>query len=222
MGVDVALVDVLPAPAVRVLGPRVGQLLAELHAAHGVELHLGVGVTRGEGGRVSLDQGDELDADVVLESLGAVPDTAWLESSGVRLDDGVMCDEHGRAMTNVYAVEDVARWNGHHRHEHWTNVGQQADHVAAVILGQDHPASDVAYWWSDQYDVKLQGLGTPRTGDDVELVTWGPKSRPLAVYSHRGRLTGVVGFSAAAAIMRLRPDIAAGAEVTEVLARLIA
>jgi 3-phenylpropionate/trans-cinnamate dioxygenase ferredoxin reductase subunit len=221
MGVEVALVDVLDAPAVRVLGPTVGARLAELHAEHGVELHLGVGVAGAGAGRVSLASGMELESDVLLEAIGAVPETGWLAGSGLVLADGVVCDGDGRTAgaASVYAVGDVARWAGQ-RQEHWTSVGQQADHVAAVILGQELPPPDVPYWWSDQYDVMLQGLGHPSPDDDVALLAWGPKARPVAVYSSQGRLTGLVGFSAARAIMRLRPEVAAGVDAAEVLARL--
>jgi len=224
LGVTVAMVDVLPAPAIRVLGPDVGRLVADMHTEHGVELLLNrtvVDATRHEDGhRVALDDGTEVDADVVLESIGVIPDTSWLgSSSGIRRDNGVVCDADGRAAPDVFAVGDVANWAGH-RHEHWTNVGLQADHVAAAILGQDIPPGNVSYWWSDQYEVKLQGLGQPLPEHDVAIVTWGPKARPVAVYSHHGRLTGLVGFSAAGAIMRLRGDVAAGTEVGEILDRL--
>jgi 3-phenylpropionate/trans-cinnamate dioxygenase ferredoxin reductase subunit len=219
LDVAVALVDVLPAPAVRVLGPRVGQLLAELHDEHGVGLHMGTQVLGSEDGRVSLEDGTELDADVVLESIGVRPDTDWLADSGLGLQNGVMCDGDGRAGDKVYAVGDVANWAGK-RQEHWTNVGFQANHVTAVMLGQEMPATDVSYWWSDQYDLKLQGLGSPAADDDVEVVSWGPKSRTVAVYSKRGLLTGLVGFSAAGAVMRLGPDIAAGTDVGKIVDRL--
>jgi 3-phenylpropionate/trans-cinnamate dioxygenase ferredoxin reductase subunit len=219
MGVEVALVDVLEAPAMRVLGAKVGARLAELHAAHGVQLRLGTGVAGFEPGQLTLADGQVVPADVVLEAIGVVPDVDWLTGSEIALDDGVVCDANGEASPNVYAVGDVARWAGR-RHEHWTNVGHQADRVASVILGQEPPAADVPYWWSDQYDLKLQGLGCPGPDDDVELVTTGPQARLVAVYSKRGRLTGLVGFSAAGAVLRLRPEIATGADVGEVLERL--
>jgi 3-phenylpropionate/trans-cinnamate dioxygenase ferredoxin reductase subunit len=219
IGAEVAVIDVLAGPLIRVVGPKVAGLVAELHAERGVTLHLGTGITGVSGRRLTLQDGTEHEFDVVLEAIGAAPDTAWLAGSAIELDDGVDCDADGRAAPNVYAVGDAARWGGR-RSEHWTNAGQQADHVAAVILEQERPAADVAYWWSDQYDIKLQGLGQPGADDDVEVVRWGPKSRPVAVYSAGGRLTGVVGFSAAGAVMRLRADIAAGADVNEILDRL--
>jgi 3-phenylpropionate/trans-cinnamate dioxygenase ferredoxin reductase subunit len=219
LGASVDLVDVLRGPLVRVVGPRVCDLVADLHREHGVRLHMETRAARTEAGHLDLAGGMIVPADVVLEAVGAVPETGWLEGSGLGLDDGVVCDAAGRAAADVYAVGDVARWDGR-RSEHWTNAGVQADRVAAVILGQQPAAADLPYWWSDQYDIKLQGLGAPGPDDDVHLVSWGPKARTVALYAHDGRLTGVVGFSAARAVMRLRADITAGAPVDDVLDRL--
>jgi 3-phenylpropionate/trans-cinnamate dioxygenase ferredoxin reductase subunit len=194
-------------------------VLAGIHAEHGIELHLGVGVVKSHAGLVSLSDGKELEADIVLEAVGAQPAVEWLMGSGLGLDDGIVCDADGRAAPGVYAVGDVANWAGR-RHEHWTNVGHQADHVAAAILDQPSPPPEVPYWWSDQYDLRLQGLGHPGPDDDVKILKWSPRSRTVAVYSLYGRLTGLVGFSAAGAIMRLRPDVAAGSDVDDVIARL--
>jgi len=219
MGVEVDLIDVLPGPLIRVVGARVCDLVADLHRVHGVRLHMGTAATRGGPGELTLADGTVLTADVVLEAVGAVPETGWLEGSGIRLDDGVVCDADGRTADGIYAVGDVARWDGR-RSEHWTNAGWQADRVAAAILGQEPPLPEPAYWWSDQYDIKLQGLGAPAPDDDVHLITWGPKARTVALYARDGRLTGAVGFSAAAAVMRLRADLTAGTAISEVLDRL--
>ncbi len=219
MGAEVDLIDVLAGPLIRVVGPRVCDLVADLHRAHGVRLHLGTAATRGGPGEMVLADGTVLAADVVLEAIGAVPATGWLAGSQLPLADGVVCDADGRAADGIYAVGDVARWDGR-RSEHWTNAGWQADRVAAAIAGQEPPQPEPAYWWSDQYDIKLQGIGAPAADDDVHLISWGPKARTVALYARDGRLTGVVGFSAAAAVMRSRADIVAGADIGEVLARL--
>jgi len=224
IGAAVDLVDVLPGPLIRVVGAEVCGLVADLHREHGVRLHMGTaaalaGTSRDGTVRLALDDGTELEADVVLEAIGGVPETGWLAGSGLQLDDGVVCDAAGRAADRVYAVGDVARWDGH-RGEHWTNAGEQADRVAAAILGQQPAPAGPAYWWSDQYDIKLQGLGSPAPDDTVHLIKWGPKQRTVALYARDGRLTGAVGFSAAAAVMKLRGDIATGTPVAEVLDRL--
>ncbi|MGD0702299.1 MAG: FAD-dependent oxidoreductase [Trebonia sp.] len=219
MGAEVDLIDVLTGPMIRVVGARVCDLIADLHRAHGVRLHLGTAAARGGPGELVLSDGEVLAADVVLEAIGAVPETGWLEGSQLGLNDGVVCDADGQAADGVYAVGDVARWDGR-RSEHWTNAGWQADRVAAAITGQEPLPAGPAYWWSDQYDIKLQGLGAPGPDDDVHVINWGPKARTVALYARDGRLTGVVGFSAAAAVMRSRADITAGADLSEVLARL--
>lgn len=219
IGAGVDLIDVLPGPLIRVVGDRVCGIVADLHREHGVRLHMGAAVTSAAAGALTLADGTELEADVVLEAIGAVPETGWLEGSQLRLDDGVCCDAAGRAADGVYAVGDVARWDGH-RSEHWTNAGEQADRVAAAILGQEPPPAAPPYWWSDQYDLKLQGLGAPGPGDDVHLIKWGPKSRTIALYHRDGRLTGAVGFSAAAAVVKLRADIIGGTAIGSVVERL--
>jgi 3-phenylpropionate/trans-cinnamate dioxygenase ferredoxin reductase subunit len=219
MDVAVDLIDVLPGPLIRVVGPQVCDLVADLHREHGVRLHMGTAVAGAQPAGLTLADDSLLPADVVLEAIGGVPETDWLAGSTLRLNDGVVCDSAGRAADGVYAAGDVARWDGH-RGEHWTNAGEQADQVAAAILGQEATPVGPAYWWSDQYDIKLQGLGRPAPEDAVHVVPWGPKRRTVALYSRDDRLTGAVGFSAAAAVMRLRPDIATGAPVAEVLSRL--
>ena len=219
MDVAVDLIDVLPGPLIRVVGPQVCGLVADLHREHGVRLHMNTAVAGADADGLTFGDGTRLAADVVLEAIGGVPETGWLAGSGLRLDDGVVCDASGRAAEGVYAAGDVARWDGH-RGEHWTNAGEQADRVAAAILGQEPPPAGVPYWWSDQYDIKLQGLGSPAPDDTAHLLTVGPKQRTVALYARDGRLTGAVGFSAAAVVMKLRPDIAAGTPVADVVSRL--
>jgi 3-phenylpropionate/trans-cinnamate dioxygenase ferredoxin reductase subunit len=219
MGVEVELIDLLSGPMIRVVGTTVAHVIADLQRQHGARLHLNAVDVRWDGDCLVLGNGTKLDVDVVVEAIGAVPDTGWLRNSTIGLDDGVVCDLNGCAGPGVYAVGDVARWGGL-RGEHWANAGHQADHVAAAILGQTVPQPEVAYWWSDQYNLRIQGLGRPDPEDDVDLISWGPKHRTVAVYSCVGRLTGVVGFSAAPAIMGLRGDVAAGTAVDRVLERL--
>ncbi len=218
MGVAVDLIDIAPGPLIRVVGHRVSEIVAGLHREHGVGLHMSTAVARGDDDRLALSDGRKLDADVVLEAIGVTPETGWLEGSGLCLNDGVVCDATGRAADGVYAAGDVARWDGR-RGEHWTNASEQADQVAAAILGQDPRPVGPAYWWSDQYDLKLQGLGIPGPEDEVHLITWSPKSRTVALYARDDRLTAAVGFSAAAAVMKLRADITAGSAIGDVLDR---
>lgn len=103
----------LAGPLARVLGPEISQVIADLHAEHGVDLRMGVGVdavegtTRVEG--VRLANGDTLRTDLVVIGIGVIPNTDWLSGSGLTVDDGVVCDETTLAAPGVVAAGDVAR-----------------------------------------------------------------------------------------------------------------
>ncbi|MDP9182674.1 MAG: FAD-dependent oxidoreductase [Actinomycetota bacterium] len=216
-GAEVHVVDLLPKPLVRVLGNEVADRVQALHEEHGVRFHLGTSVVHASPTHLELAEGTVLDLDVLLEAMGVAPTTGWLAGSGLALDDGVVCDAVGEAAEGVWAVGDVARWGGT-RHEHWTSAVEQAAVVADAITGTRRERTDPPYWWSDQYDVKLQGLGRIEPGDDVVVVEAGTRKRPLAVYSREGRVSGVVGFSNAAAVFALKEKI--GSPLDEVLAAL--
>lgn len=118
LGVDVVLVEPQPTPLAAVLGEQIGELVARLHRAEGVDVRLGVGVAQVRGDThveaVVLTDGTELAADVVVIGIGSRPATDWLEGSGVAIDSvdrGVLCDEAGRTSApNVWALGDVASW----------------------------------------------------------------------------------------------------------------
>ena len=183
LGLDVTIVDLLPLPLAP-LGSRAGEIVRELHESKGVELRLGTGVAGFDGevrvSGVRLTDGTTVDADVVVMGIGVVPSTGWLDGSGLELADGVVCDDTCLARGGdgrVAAVGDVARWEhlryGSTRIEHWTNAGEQAAHVAKVLLhGPDvaGPFAPVPYFWSDQFGKKLQFVGTCGHDDEFEIV----------------------------------------------------
>ncbi|MGX7730515.1 NAD(P)/FAD-dependent oxidoreductase [Rhodococcus sp. 2H158] len=226
-GMDVVLVEPQPTPLASVLGERVGALVARLHTDEGVDVRAGVGVRalRGDG-RVTgavLSDGTDLDVDLVVVGIGSVPVTDWLDGSGVRVDNGVVCDGVGRtSVPHVWAVGDVAAWEVSDgrcaRLEHWTNAGEQAKVLAGALLGSTvADAAQVPYFWSDQYDVKIQALGAVRADDTVHVVRDDGR-KFLAYYERDGRLTGVVGAGLAGPVMKMRGKIAEGAPITEILA----
>ncbi|WP_085981527.1 FAD-dependent oxidoreductase [Mycobacterium parascrofulaceum] len=226
LGVDVVLVEPQPTPLASVLGERIGGLVARLHRAEGVDVRLGVGVAevRGEGrvDTVVLTDGTELAADLVVVGIGSHPATGWLEGSGIEVDNGVLCDEAGRTSApNVWALGDVASWRdatGHQaRVEHWSNVADQTRVVVPAMLGQDTSSAVVVpYFWSDQYDVKIQCLGEPEATDTVHLVEDDGR-KFLAYYERDGVLVGVVGGGMPGKVMKVRAKIAAGAPISDVL-----
>jgi NADPH-dependent 2,4-dienoyl-CoA reductase/sulfur reductase-like enzyme len=205
-GVDTTLAGPQPAPMQLQLGADVAALLADLHTRNGVRLRLGTGVTALEtaGTRVSgarLASGEVLPADVVVVAFGATPATGWLAGSGLTLDNGLVCDSHCRAAERIYAVGDVARF--HHeplgrlvRLENRTNATEQAAVVAANILGADQVYAPVPYFWTDQFDVKIQVFGTPAPGMPMTVIDGDPASnRFVAVYQDDDRPAAVLGWN---------------------------
>lgn len=227
LGLEVVLVEPQPAPLAAVLGEQIGELVARLHRANGVDVRSGVGVAEVRGaGRVQtvvLTDGTELSADVVVLGVGSTPATEWLEGSGVELDNGVVCDATGHTSApRVWAVGDVAFWRGREGHqvrvEHWSNVVAQARTMVPNILGREslHDVAVPAYFWSDQYDVKIQCLGEPEATDTVHLVE-DDGHKFLAYYERNGVLAGVVGAGRPGKVMGARGKIATGAPISEVL-----
>jgi NADPH-dependent 2,4-dienoyl-CoA reductase/sulfur reductase-like enzyme len=206
LGIDVTLAGPQPAPMALQVGPLVSGLLAELHTDRGVNLRLGVGVSglSRNGGRVDgvhLATGEVLPAEVVVVAIGATPATEWLTGSGLRLENGVVCDAQCRAAEGVFAVGDVARW--HHEHldrlvrlENRTNATEQATSIAGAILGGDSPYVPVPYFWTDQFDVKIQVHGVVPGNAEVEIVEGDISTgRFVARYSSDGVVTGVLGWN---------------------------
>lgn len=229
LGVDVVLVEPQPTPLAAVLGQQIGELVARLHRAEGVDVRLGVGVSEVRGDThveaVVLTDGTELAADVVVIGIGSRPATDWLEGSGVAIDSvdrGVLCDEAGRTSApNVWALGDVASWRdatGHQgRVEHWSNVADQARVVVPAMLGKEvPPVVVVPYFWSDQYDVKIQCLGEPEA-DDIVHIMEDDGRKFLAYYERDGALVGVVGGGMPGKVMKTRAKIAAAVPIAEML-----
>ncbi|GAA1786688.1 FAD/NAD(P)-binding oxidoreductase [Pseudarthrobacter sulfonivorans] len=216
LGAEVHLVDILDEPLIRVVGPEFAQIFADMHRARGVHLHMGQAVEAVDPGGISLVGGVRIATDMVVEAIGVIPDVEWLAESGLSLVNGVDCDDAGRASADgVYAVGDVGRWDGS-RAEHWSSAVWQADRVAADIVGGAVPEPEIPYWWSDQYDVKLQGVGTIADADEIHIGSFGTAGRPLALYARGGTVIGAVGVSVPNAIRKARNAIKAGAMLEDV------
>ncbi|MFI5756754.1 NAD(P)/FAD-dependent oxidoreductase [Streptomyces sp. NPDC051569] len=226
LGAEVTMVSDLPTPLADVLGPGLGEMLAETHHEEGVRLERGVLVEgiRSERGRVTgvrLADGRTLPADVVLVGIGARPGTAWLEGSGVPLGNGVECDATLYAGWDVWAAGDVACWlhprtGTPTRIEHRTNAAEQGLAVAHNILagpGAALPFDPVPYVWSDQYDLKVQIFGRTRGADRIRVVEGGITERKLiALYGLSGRVCGAVAVNMARAARTYRTHVAEGTD----------
>ena len=223
LGKHVTVVEFLPAPLPPSLGPVLGTACADLHRTHGVDLRLGVGVDaiQGDGRveRVLLADGEVLEADIVVEGIGVVPDTAWLAGSDLWLDDGVVCDAtctalrpDGTPVEGVVAAGDLARWHNElfderMRIEHWDNAVDQAGAAARRLLEgpSTPPYAPAPYFWSDQYDVKIQFAGRAVGAERFEIVHGSvEEGRWVGLYGRADRLVGVVAWNWPRHVIRYR------------------
>ena len=228
-GLEVTMVEALPNPLSRVLGDEMGSVCAAVHRDHGVDLRTSVGVDGLEGDervrRVLLSDGSAVEADVVVVGIGVIPNTEWLDGSGLTIDNGVVCDSSCLAADGVVAAGDVARWPNElfgevMRVEHWDNAAAQGAHAARRLLTADAgPFTPVPWFWSDQYDRKIQLAGRVRPDDEVRVVAGSIEERRFAaLYGRAGRLMGVLGFNRPRHVMRYRALIERGASFDEALA----
>ncbi|MCU1346874.1 MAG: ferredoxin reductase [Acidimicrobiia bacterium] len=222
LGLEVTVVEPLPAPLVRGLGERMGLVMAELHRQRGVDIRLSTGVEEVIGQprveALRLTDGTTVPADVVVVAVGVAPAVQWLENSGLELRDGVVCDATLAAGPGIYAAGDLCRWPtaryGEVRIEHWTNAAEQGERAAQNLLawstgGEQHPYDPVPFVWSDQYEAKIQVLGRLSGDDDIEVVAGDPETfKFLALYGRAGQLQGVLAVSMVRALMPYRQLLA--------------
>jgi NADPH-dependent 2,4-dienoyl-CoA reductase/sulfur reductase-like enzyme len=215
MNLDVTLIDPLPVPMYRQFGQRIGELIGHLHTDHGVSVRCGTGVRRflSTAGRVigvELTDGSTLDADVVVVAVGASPALNWLADSGLPQSNGIECDTHCQAAPGIYAAGDIASWHNNHfdtrmRLEHRMNATEQAMTVAGNLLGADRPFAPVPYFWTDQYDARIQAYGIFPADADITVLHGQPTSRNfVAGYTHQGKMVGVLGWNSPRELRKLR------------------
>jgi 3-phenylpropionate/trans-cinnamate dioxygenase ferredoxin reductase component len=211
-GLEVTLIDIAPTPMLP-LGPELGAWCADLHRDNGVDVRLGTGVAGLIGEThvtgVELADGERVPADLVVVGLGAVPNTEWLADSGLTAQPGLACDATLTATgdPNILGAGDIVAWphplaDGEAiRIEHWTvaaEQGQLAGRNALLEPGGRKAYVSPPYFWSDQYDVKIQSLGLPGRAEEVELLESTPDgSRRVYGGARDGRLVGIIAINAA-------------------------
>lgn len=222
------MIEAAPVPLPRALPAPIGSFVADLHRRHGVDVRLGAGVDRldaDDSGRVRvvrLADGSSVDAEVVVVGIGVTPSTGWLDGSGLDLSDGIVCDSTGLAAPGITAAGDVASWFNEHfgermRVEHWEHAIEHGEAAATRLLGGDPAAvafASVPWFWSDQYDVKLQmaGIGMPHDNSALRGTT---ASGSFSLFYFRdGRLVGADSVNRPADHMACRRLLAQGTMVT--------
>jgi NADPH-dependent 2,4-dienoyl-CoA reductase/sulfur reductase-like enzyme len=220
-GLRVTVIEALAVPLSPLLPAAFCEMVGAMHRDQGVDLHTRctvldvIGEPRVTG--VVLSDGSRVETDLVVVGIGVVPNTEWLESSGLTLDNGIVCDGSGRAAPDVYAAGDVARiqnrWLGDSpRIEHWTNAVEQAVHAAENALAGERAAtsfSSVPYFWSDQYDRKIQFAGDARRHDEMVIVDGSLAERRLTALVRRGnRLMACLAVNQPRALVKYRKLLA--------------
>ncbi|GHH14961.1 pyridine nucleotide-disulfide oxidoreductase [Streptomyces lanatus] len=221
LGCEVTLLEPAPVPLAHAVGTEVGRVLSQAHLDHGVNLRTGVTVAEVTEDGVRLADGELVEADEILVAIGSLPNTEWLTDSGLAVGDGVVCDQYCEVAQGVYAAGDVARWHNPlfgvaMRIEHRTNAAEQGMAAARNLLAAPEarrPFAPVPYFWSDQYDMKVQAYGYLRGHDEVAVVEGDLADRRfLAAYRTGQRLTGVLSVGMPPkAIRAWRQAIAGGA-----------
>jgi 3-phenylpropionate/trans-cinnamate dioxygenase ferredoxin reductase subunit len=186
----------------RVVAPVISTFYADLHRERGVEVVLGARITGMEGdeGRVravAMADGVRHDADLVVIGIGVLPNVELARDAGLACENGILVDEHGRTEDpRIFAAGECTSHpnrfaGGRARLESVQNAIDQAKSVAAAILGQHAPYDDVPWFWSDQYEVKLQMVGIS-TNHDAQAIRGDPAAGRFSVfYFQEGRLLAI-------------------------------
>ncbi|WP_029113652.1 NAD(P)/FAD-dependent oxidoreductase [Mycobacterium sp. URHB0044] len=211
IGCNVHIVEPNSALMVRPLGARLGQSLRRVHEFHGVAVHTGVSIQsllsrRDAPDRLTgamLTDGSAVYADVLIESVGSHPNVEWLAGNGIDVTDGVLCDNHMRvdAPAPLVAVGDIARFPDPatgvaRRIEHWCIPTETAKRAARTLLTDLAGRPDdtdrfcpLPSFWSDQYDLRIQGYGSPGDADAIQVIE-GSLGEPGHEHAEAGTVVG--------------------------------
>jgi len=179
---------------------------------------------------VHLTDGTLVEADVVVVGIGVTVNTGWLEGSGLTLDDGIVCDDTLLAAPGVAAAGDIARYYSHRfdrsfRIEHWEHAIAGGEAAARRLLAEQRGEAPtifdpVPWFWSDQYDRKIQLSGRPEATDIARVVHGSVEEfRFVTMYGREGRLVGVLGMNRPRHVIQLRGLIEEGASFEDACAR---
>ncbi|MEE8609397.1 MAG: FAD-dependent oxidoreductase [Sphingomonas aquatilis] len=203
LGKSVTLIEALDRVLARVAGEAVSRFFEAEHRAHGVDIRLGCAVeciegTNGAASGVRLADGEVVPCDMVIVGIGIIPAIAPLQAAGAACGNGVIVDAMCRtALPDVYAIGDCAAHPNPYadgaviRLESVQNANDQASTVARAIHDADEPYDAVPWFWSNQYDLKLQTVGLS-TGHDQVVVRGDPASRSFsAIYLKDGQVIAI-------------------------------
>ena len=219
-GLDVTVIEMADRVMSRVVSPELSDFYQIEHTNHGVKLRLSTGVRSIDGKRrarsVTTSDGDEIPADLVVIGVGIVPNTELASAAGLEVDNGIVVDDHCRTSDpDIYAVGDCTLhpnnvFGRDLRLESVHNALEQAKTAAANLCGKDLAYSQVPWFWSDQYDLKLQIAGLSEGYDDV-VIRGNPAERSFScLYLKDSRLIAIDAINAPRDFVQSKAIIAAG------------
>ena len=225
LGAKVHVISLDAEPMIMPMGSELGAAMRTRHEAKGIKFHLGHTVTQFNGDTniesVTLDSGEVIKADAVIEAIGSVPNTEWLHDNELNLDNGVLVDSNMRAVganIPIYAVGDIANHpntfygDQTRRIEHWnmpTETGKRAGAALAAELAGEQPPTENFFalpaFWSDQYEYQLQSYGLPGAATSNKVVS-GELDGPCIVeyFNDENTLCGVIGIDTVKELMPYR------------------
>jgi 3-phenylpropionate/trans-cinnamate dioxygenase ferredoxin reductase subunit len=217
-GLEVTLIEAAPRILARVAAPATADYFRDLHARHGVTIREGATLARLTGGPgvtgAELASGETLPAELVLVGIGIDPEVRLAAEAGLAIENGIRTDARGRTSDpSIFAAGDAASfpWNGTQlRLESVPHAIDHAEAVAAAMLGDEAPYHPRPWFWSDQYDVKLQIAGL-NAGWDRTFVRPGARPGSQSVWYWQGpRLLAVDAMNDPRAYMTAKRWIEAG------------
>jgi 3-phenylpropionate/trans-cinnamate dioxygenase ferredoxin reductase component len=224
MGLDVTVLEMAPRVLARVTSPVMSAFFETEHHAQGVTIltdarldHLDA--TDGKVSAAILADGTRLDADIVLVGIGILPNEELARDAGIACNNGILVDRDARTSDpRVFAAGDCAsrplvHYGRSGRLESVHNAIEQGKLAAAAILGKPRPAEDCPWFWSDQYDLKLQIAGLSQDYDEI-VVRGDPKDRKFAAfYLRNGTLIAVDAVNSAPEFLASKKLIMTGAKI---------
>ena len=226
-GLDVTVVEMADRVMSRVVSPEISDFYQIEHTSQGVKLRLSTGVA-GIGGKkrvthVTTPEGEDIPADLVVIGVGIVPNTELASAAGLDVDNGIVVDDRcATSDPDIYAVGDCtlhpnAIYDRMLRLESVHNALEQAKTAVANICGVDTVYNQVPWFWSDQYDLKLQIAGLSEGYDDV-VIRGNPSERSFAcVYLRNGRVIAIDAINAPRDFVQSKQLIASRARVDATL-----
>ena len=187
-GLEVTVLETAPLPLLRVLGPQVARVFADLHRDHGVNLRCGVQIAEitgrdGQADGVRLTDGSLVGADVIIAGVGITPNSQLASAAGLETGNGIRVDARLRSSDpDIYAAGDVANafhplLGRHIRVEHWANALHQPQAAARAMLGQEVAYDRLPYFFTDQYDLGMEYSGYVEPGGYDDVVVRGELDR---------------------------------------------